>query len=169
MKRSFCLGTRIALYGLAVLALGCAQQQPAPDTRAADEAAIRDADAAWSRAATAKDLEGSVSFCADDASISPPNQTIVTGQQAIRQFFVQMFETPGFSVSWQPVNVGAAGSGDLGYSQGTYEMTMNDPRNNPVTDRGKYITIWKKQPDGSWKVAADIFNSDLQAAGQPAR
>jgi ketosteroid isomerase-like protein len=72
-----------------------------------------------------------------------------------------MYQTPGFSLNWQPVKVEVAQSGDLGYTYGTYQLTMNDPAGNPVTDRGKYITVWKKQADGSWKSVADMFNSDL--------
>ena len=42
-------------------------------------------------------------------------------------------------------------------------VTTTDPQGNPVTDRGKYVVVWKKQPDGSWKAISDIFNSDLPA------
>jgi ketosteroid isomerase-like protein len=38
---------------------------------------------------------------------------------------------------------------------------MNDPKGSPIMDRGKYVAVWKKQADGSWKVAAESFNSDL--------
>jgi ketosteroid isomerase-like protein len=38
---------------------------------------------------------------------------------------------------------------------------MNDAKGKPVTDRGKYATMWKKQVGGSWKVVVDISNSDL--------
>ena len=43
---------------------------------------------------------------------------------------------------------------------------MNDPKGTPTIDKGKYIEIWKKQADGSWKLAMDMLNSDL-AAPQP--
>ena len=41
----------------------------------------------------------------------------------------------------------------------------NGPKGKPVADRGKYVTIWRKQPDGKWKVVADILNSDLPVPG----
>ena len=167
MTKSCCIALRVACCGLALFALGCAQQQPAPDTRAADEAAIRNADTEWSKVAAAKQFDAAVAYYADDGSLLWPNQPILTGKEAIRKAWEQMLQSPGFSISWQPVKVEAARSGDLGYSQGTYEMTMNDPKGNPVTDRGKYVTMWKKQADGSWKVVADIFNSDLPPAAPP--
>jgi hypothetical protein len=48
-----------------------------------------------------------------------------------------------------------AASGDIGHTVGTYEVTMGG-----VTEKGKYVTAWKKQTDGSWKVTDDIFNAD---------
>ena len=39
----------------------------------------------------------------------------------------------------------------------TYELAVNDPKGNPVKDHGKYIVVWKKQADGSWKAVADIL------------
>jgi ketosteroid isomerase-like protein len=147
---------------VALLALGCSQQAPVPaDTRAADEAALRDADIAWSRTSQAKQLDQALAYYADDASTFPPNAPIATGKEAITNLWTQMYQTPGFSLNWQPVKVEVAQSGDLGYTYGTYQLTMNDPAGNPVTDRGKYITVWKKQADGSWKSVADMFNSDL--------
>ncbi len=164
---------RIAVWaagcGLAVLALGCSQPPPAPDTRAADEAAIREADIAWSKATATKNVDTVVAYYSDDASMFPANAPIATGKEAIGKTWAQLFEMPGFSVQWQPAKVEAARSGDFGYSQGTYELTFNDPKGNPVTDRGKYVVVWKKQADGTWKAAADIFNSDLPAAPPPSK
>ena len=51
--------------------------------------------------------------------------------------------------------------GDLAFVIGTAQLTLNDPKGNPVTDRGKYMTVWKKQSDGKWKAAADMANSNL--------
>jgi len=73
-----------------------------------------------------------------------------------------MFADPTFSVSFQSTRALASKGGDVVYSQGTYVMTMTDPKTKkPMTDKGKYLTIYTKQPDGSWKAVADTFNSDL--------
>jgi len=50
------------------------------------------------------------------------------------------------------------------YSQGTYELTMNDPAGKPIMDHGTYVEVRKKQPDGKWKCAVDMFNSDVPVA-----
>lgn len=156
--------------GLALIVLGCNQQQkPAPDTRAADEAAIREADIAWSKVAEAKQLDGHNAYFLEDAVVLAANEPMATGKEAIRKMLDGMYAMPGFSVKWQPTKVEAARSGDFGYSIGTYEMTMNDPKGKPVTDRGKYATVWKKQADGSWKAAVDMFNSDLPVTPPPSK
>jgi ketosteroid isomerase-like protein len=41
---------------------------------------------------------------------------------------------------------------------------MSDPSGKPINDRGKYLAVWKKQPDGTWKCVMDIWNSDLPAS-----
>ena len=162
-------GSRLALCGciaLLLLAAACTQQAP-PDTRAADEAAIRDADAQWAKTAGAKDLEGTVAYYSDDATVLPPNSPMVTGKQGIRAVWAEMLG-PDTSISWQAGKVEVARSGDLAYIMGTYQLTMKDPQGNPVNDKGKFVEVWEKQADGKWKVGADIFNSDLPVAPAPA-
>jgi len=60
-----------------------------------------------------------------------------------------------------------AQSGELAYLSGTYELTLNDASGKPVKDRGKYVEVWKKQADGTWKATVDIWNSDLPAPAPP--
>ncbi|MBI1895701.1 MAG: DUF4440 domain-containing protein [Acidobacteria bacterium] len=151
---------RTLLLVLCVLGLsGACSREPAVNV-AAEETAIRDADTAWSNAASAKQLEQTISYYAADASVHPPNAPMATGKESIRKFWEQLFNAPGSSIRWQPAKTVVAKSGDLAYSQGTYDLTMNDPQGNPVTDRGKYVVAWKKE-GGAWKAAEDIFNSDL--------
>lgn len=133
----------------------------APDTRAADEAVIRQLDIAWSRAAEMNDLEGIVNMYAEDAVVMVPHAAIVIGKQAARELNRAMLSTPGFLVQWRPDSVEVARFGDIGYVLGTYDLTVNDATGIPMTDKGKYVEIWKKQTDGSWKVAVEALNSDL--------
>jgi ketosteroid isomerase-like protein len=88
----------------------------------------------------------------------------VVGTDAIRKTFSEMFSAPGFALSWTPSKAEVSASGDIGWTAGTYDMTMGG-----VKDNGKYITLWRKQPEGTWKVAADIFNSNLPPPAPPAQ
>jgi uncharacterized protein (TIGR02246 family) len=157
----------VLVFSLVMMGLTVACQQAAPpsppDTRAADERAVRDADAAGSKAAAAKDLEGYLAFYAEDASVFPPNAPMQTGKESMRKDLSEAMASPGFALSWQVNKVEASRGGDLAYSIGTYQGTMNDAKGRLVTERGKYVTVWKKQVDGKWKIVADIYNSDLPA------
>lgn len=147
--------------GLVLLISACSSQPP--DTRAADESAIKNLDAQWSQAAASNDVHAAVSYYADNASVLPPNAAIADSGPAIQAVWDSLLG-PGNSVSWQPTKVQVSRSGDLAYAIGTYQLTSKDTRGNSTEDHGKYVEVWNKQPDGKWKVVADIFNSDLPPA-----
>lgn len=142
-----------------VLAIGCGQQAP-PDTRAAEETTLRTLNDQWSKAAGAKDLEGTVSYFSDDASVFPPNAPLASGKQAVHALWADAIASAS-AISWQTDKVEVARSGDLAYVTGTYQTTAKDPKAQPVNDTGKFLEVWKKQADGKWKAVADIFNSDV--------
>jgi uncharacterized protein (TIGR02246 family) len=155
MNRVFFCGS----LALVLLATGCNQPAPA-DTRAADENAVKEADAQWSKTAMTGDVDATVAFYSDDAAVLPPNAPIATGKQAIRAVWAAML-TPDTTVSWQVTKAEVARSGDLAYVTGTYQIAAKNPKGKAQEDRGKMVEVWKKQADGKWKTVADIFNSDM--------
>jgi len=167
MRRSF-LPLVLLFLSLLLSTSACQSQHPtsqaAPDTRAADETAIRKIDTEWASAASAKDVNKTVSYYSDDATVLPPNTPLVTGRSAVTALWRSMLMSPGFAGGWKPVTVEVARSSDLAYVTGTYEFAETDANGKPTVDKGKYVEVWKKQADGSWKCVADIFNSDLPAA-----
>jgi len=97
-------------------------------------------------------------YYAPDAVVMPPNGEAVRGREAIIAWNENF--PPYEDLRFTQVEVD--GAGDIAYVYGTYSMTtaVSDV-GEPVVDRGKYIEIWRRQEDGSWKVALDIFNSDM--------
>jgi ketosteroid isomerase-like protein len=161
---SFGLHHRIALaLLLAVLVVSAACRKGiSADTHAADEATLRNLDAEWSKAAaTTKDVDKTVSYYSDDAIVMPPNIPTLTGKEPIRALWKSMLESPGFGGGWKATKVEVAKSGDIGYVTGTYELRETGDDGKPMTDKGKFLEVWKKQSDGSWKCVADMFSSDL--------
>src|SRR5438477_4193815 len=146
----------IALFSLAFVCLAAAA-----DTKIEQD--LRDLDAKWSAAAGAKDVDKTVSFYSDDAVVMPPNAPSAKTKETIRSAWKEMLTSPGAAISWKATKVEVAKSGDLAYVSGTYEETLTDATGKPVNDHGKYVEIFKKQADGTWKVVADIWNSDLPA------
>jgi uncharacterized protein (TIGR02246 family) len=162
-------GSKLALWcciALVLLASSCGEKTP-PDTRAADESAIRNLDAQWSKAAAAKDVDATVSYYSDDASLLGPNAPIASDKQGIRAAWASLLGSDS-SLSWQANKVEVSRSGDLAYVQGVYQMTSKDARGKPTSDTGKFVEVWKKQADGKWKTVADIFNSDMPVVQPPA-
>jgi ketosteroid isomerase-like protein len=154
--------TITACIAVITLLSACQQQAPVPpDTRAADEAALKQWDENWSNAASAKDVDKTVSYYADDALVQPPNGPMVNSKADIRKVWAEMLSLPGFSGGWKATKVEVAKSGELAYVTGTWEFTWKDASGKPNSDKGKFVEVNKKQADGSWKCINDIWNSDL--------
>ncbi len=154
------------LFGVALLslmALACAPtaEAPPPIDLEAERASLLQTDASWFEAYSASDSPADV-FAAQvvaDASLLPPGAPLAVGREAIREAIAALEEIPEFSVTWAPASAEVADAGDLGYTVGAYEMRMA-PEGSPIEIVGKYLTVWKKQPDGSWMVVVDMFNAD---------
>jgi len=125
-----------------------------------DEEAIRKLDAEWSAAAQSKDVEKSVSVYAEDAVFLPSGAPIATGKAQIRDAWSHLLALPGVDLKFVPAKIEVAKSKDMAYDVGTYQLKVNDAQGNPTTQIGKYVVVWKKQPDKQWKAVADIFNPD---------
>jgi uncharacterized protein (TIGR02246 family) len=158
----------LAAISFVVFLAGCTPAAPPlapPDTHDADAKAIKGVEAAWVQAFTTKDVDKVAAFYTDDASVFLPGAPIITGIPAIKAALKPMIADRNFSLNFAADKVDVAKSGDLGYSQGAYTMTYSPLKGKTtVVEKGKYVTIFKKQTDGSWKNVADIFNADAPAA-----
>lgn len=70
-----------------------------------------------------------------------------------------------YQLTWTPTDAMMGPSGDIGYTWGHYEGHSKDANGNPVVTSGRYITMWRKEPDGSWKVVLDAGSNEPVAAG----
>ena len=101
-----------------------------------------------------------MSVYADDAVTMMSGQPAWRGKSEIATNGKQMFDAVKFSdVKFNTTSVDVAG--DYAIETGAYEMTVTEKGKKAVADKGKYITVWKKQADGSWKVYRDISNTDI--------
>jgi ketosteroid isomerase-like protein len=158
--KSLFLSGCIGLLSLAIVGAASAAEP------SAIELTLRDLDDQWSKAAGAKDVDKTVSYYSEDAVVMPPNAASATTKEAIRALWKDLLTDA--NISWKTKKVEVAQSGDLAFSSGAYEVTLNDPTGKPVNDRGKFLEVWKKQADGKWKCTMDIWNSDLPASAPAA-
>jgi uncharacterized protein (TIGR02246 family) len=159
------LAIRLAPLALAVLLFGCTQAPPPapPDTRAADEKAIRDSETAWVKEFAAKDMDKIVAHYADDGTVLLSNAPTMVGKDAIRAGMKDVITDPKFSLDLKTVKVDVS-KDDLAYSQGTYSVKFPDAKTKKImTETGRYVEVYKKQADGSWKVVQDINSPEAPA------
>ena len=114
---------------------------------------LRDMDEEFMRNVRARDVNRLVEqFYADDARLLPPGQPELSGKPAILQAWTAFFSGGLESLELDTQHTEA--SGDLAYGTGTYRLTMNG-----VLSRGKYVVVYRRRPDGSYRAVADIFNA----------
>jgi len=164
IKAAHCL----AALSLTIL-FGCAAAKPAVEPAATvdlgkEEAAIRATDAQWLAAAKAHDVEKSVSFWSDDATILQPDTPPIVGKSEVRKYVAEAFATPDFSITFTTDKVVVARSGDMAYETGTGVISFRDPKGKLVTLHNRGVVVWRRQADGSWKAAVDIWNAAPQNA-----
>lgn len=70
-----------------------------------------------------------------------------------------------YQLTWTPTDALMGPSADMGYTWGHYEGHSKDANGNSVTTTGRYMTIWRKQPNGDWKVVLDAGGNEPPGAG----
>ena len=129
----------------------------------ADDAgkAIRAADAVLQKALADRNLEQIVSFYAEDAVLLPTAEPIVVGKAAIRKEWAHILAIPNFQNKSETTKIDVSSSGDMAFSMGSYVATMMGEDGNLATEPGKWLSVWKRQVDGSWRIVADTYNTDI--------
>jgi uncharacterized protein (TIGR02246 family) len=108
------------------------------------------------------DVEAVARFYTRDGKFLIPNAPIAIGHDAVAGMWKHLLSFPNVRLKFGPTLIEVAASGELAYDQGTYTLSFDGAKGR-IEDRGKYVVVWKRE-DGEWRVAADIFNSDLPAA-----
>ena len=94
----------------------------------------------------------------DDAVWLVPKVPMMTGKDAIRKFWERDFAGPDYALAWEPTKVEVSQSGDLAYTLGRWSGEAKDEEGNTLTFGGEYVAVWKRAPNGTWKLAVDIHN-----------
>lgn len=141
-----------ALMLMVVLLAAC----EAPNLEQEREAMLA-ADRAFAEEVAEGGAEAWTSFFAADGRMLGSDGWVV-GQNAILEYAGVMFADSTAHLSWTPEVAEVAYYGDMGYTIGTYEYVQGDPEGDFVRSNGTYVTIWRKQADGTWKIAVDFGN-----------
>jgi uncharacterized protein (TIGR02246 family) len=152
-------GAKMTAQGVQTLALGllmaaCAQV-PVHGEQARARRAIEAAVTRYVAATNQGDAEALAELYAEDAVLLPPDHEPIQGREAIGDFWRQGTD-PGLEVRTLRMEV----DGDVGYLVGSYHLPATEEE---PADSGKYVLCLRRQPDGSWKLTADIWNSSSQS------
>jgi uncharacterized protein (TIGR02246 family) len=145
-----------SLIGILIVTLAACQAAP-PPLSDADKAAIRAVSDSFVAYVRANRDSASASLFTEHAVWMPANRSIVDGRPAILAAFQAAPALSGFTLT----DVDVDGRGDLAYVRGTYSFAMStSDGKSAVGDHGKFVEIRRRQADGRWLLAVDIFNSD---------
>ena|SRR5437868_5607573 len=113
----------------------------------------------FAAAASHGNVDGMVSFYADDAILMPPGAPVMNGKAAIRQFWSGLTSLGAIDAKLTTDDV--IQSGNLAAETGHFELSIT-PQGapNPIKDNGKYLVVWRND-GGEWKIVRDIFNSSV--------
>ena len=118
-------------------------------------AAVLQVDRDFAQAGFAKNIDRFMSYIAEDVRFYSAG-VMLTGKLPFRESWAKGFADPNWNITWAPLYAEAAQSADLGYTTGSFEIHEKSSDGTPLVRKGSYVTIWRKQPDGTWKVALDI-------------
>jgi len=120
---------------------------------------IEETNAEFSAVASRGDAAAIAALYTDDAVVLAPNAEMVRGKQAIKGLFDGMIQQMGApQLTLRTIQVDEVG--DMANEIGEYTLKFQPAGGEPVTDIGKYVVIWKRQGDDSWKLHIDIWNTN---------
>ena len=156
---SYLRNVKPCVFAVAFLLAGLVSTSPA--LAHSVSAQINKLNAKWVAAFAQRDFAAIEALQAPDGLLLPSNSPAIEGPKAIVEVWKSWAELPNVEVTFGADRIEVSSSGDMAYDYGWYIFAF-DTDNGRFEDKGKYIVVWKKV-DGAWKVAADIFNSNLPA------
>ncbi len=148
------------ILALSLAPLSCGRPQPIAG-------AVHQANQRFVEAFSRGDAAAIAALFTEDAVVLPPDNPMVSGSKAIQGFLTGLLTAGARRLSLDTLDVHETADGAI--ERGAFSLTMQ-PEGRPASElEGKYVVIWKRQPDGSCKLAVDIFNfNGPKAASSPA-
>ncbi len=153
---------RASSLGCCLASIVACQQRPAPLSDA-DVAEIRRVEQLFVQAQLAGNIDSVLALRTPDIVWLPPGAPFLAGKAALREFL----QNSGIRLtSFRVTPLWTEGRGDLAYNRGKYTSTVVAGADT-TNEVGKYLQIWRRQNDGSWLIAVDIWNTESSASSSP--
>jgi ketosteroid isomerase-like protein len=143
---------------MSALLAGILLLAPPPIDLRAENLAVSRADTEMSDATAGRDLKRFTRYLAEDVIFVPEGAPLAFGPAAVAALWADLFKEGGPSLTWRPTLSYVASSGDLAYTEGDFLSTAKGPDGKERKRSGRYVSVWRKQLDGSWRAVVDIGN-----------
>jgi len=150
------------MLGFSLSQLSCSKPETFDEAQA--RKGIEEACAKYSKAIQEGNIDGVLAVYTDDATAIPPDGEIIKGKQAIEELYKRFFQIGMNEIVFKTIEVG--GNGDTAYEIGKTKVRIQPEGQTAITDSTKYLVIWKRQADDTWKVHVDIWNFSLPMAAK---
>jgi len=141
-----------------ILAASCRSTMPPEGLSNEDRVALRLFAEKDASIVLARNWDALAAQYTDDAVRMPPNEPSVQGRAAIRRWLDQFPPINSFTFELADLE----GNGDIAFLRGKFTITFTPPgAMATLSDSGKILVVFRKQPDGSWLRVVDAWNSDL--------
>ncbi len=149
--------------------MGCAAA-PSPVSSPAElRASLEQAELAFAADTAARGIDGWLDAFADDGALLDPRGVQTRGKAAIRARMATFLAK--HRLDWKPTLADVSPDGQMGYTYGVYTLAAKDDLSK-ILERGSFMTVWRRGPDGKWRVVADMGSEDTSpppaAAAPPA-
>jgi len=147
----------ILIFAISIMVVGCGTKMDTSN----EKSVLMETDRAFSKMSAEKGIyEAFDYYMADDAVMYREGKHPFKGRETIRPI---LSKNPDAKLTWEPTFADVAKSGEIGYTLGRWDFVMKDSAGIKNTGYGYYISVWKKQPDGSWKW---VFDSGISGPGE---
>ena len=163
-------GTNTALWAAVLLVAGAAAMAQRPQTAPtpgaqrktdAGRALLFDLEARFARDVAAKGGAAFAEWFAEDGVMLGNGRPAAKGREAVRR--AATWSPSEYQLTWTPTDAMMGPSGDMGYTWGHFEGRSKDADGKPVVRTGRYITMWRKEANGKWKVVLDAGSNESTA------
>lgn len=137
-----------------VALLSCSTKPPLAEP---DE--LIEADIAFSKMSAEEGMkEAFLHYADEEVVLLRKNSLPIEGKSSLNNF-LQDLDDSNFVLIWEPLNGMISSSGDLGFTYGIYQMFQN--QEDTISEKGTYVSIWKKNPEGEWRYVLDTGQEGL--------
>jgi ketosteroid isomerase-like protein len=155
-RRAMRIPCAIVLLGVVACSPQPASSAKPPRSSGVDSAMLVQLEKSFEAATATRGPDGWLSYISDSSASFPPGQLIQLGRDAERRAISGVLADTSNNLQWTPTYQFMAQSGDLAYTYGYYRLWARDAKAKMQEHTGTYVTIWRRQPDSSWKVAVDV-------------